>query len=71
MLKQRGLPLIMNAPRGRGGGGFKPPIHLYCILHAKRGEGVQIACQIAYIINGRPQRSKAFNYNNDICIIKM
>ena len=49
---QRGLTLIMNAPRGRGGGG-------------------QIACQIAYIINGRPQSSKAFNYNNDICIIKM
>ena len=22
-----------------GGGGVKPPIHLYCVLHAKRGGG--------------------------------
>ena len=25
-----------------------------CVLHTKRGEGVQIACKIAYIINGKP-----------------
>ena len=34
----RGLPLITYAPRGRGGG-VKPPIHFYCVLHAKRGGG--------------------------------
>ena len=47
-----GLPLITYAPRGRGW--VKPPIHFYCVLHAKRGEGVQVACKIAYVINGRP-----------------
>ena len=50
----RGLPLITYAPRGREGGGVKPPIHFYCVLYAKRGEGVQIACKNAYVINGRP-----------------
>ena len=51
----RGLPLITYAPRGRGGGEVKPPIHFYCVLHAKwGGEGVQIACKIVYVINGRP-----------------
>ena len=31
-------------------------IHVYCVLHAKRGGGeeVQIACKNAYIIYGRP-----------------
>ena len=48
-----GLPLITYAPRG-GGGGSKPPIHFHCVLHAKRGEGVQIAFKHAYVINGRP-----------------
>ena len=48
----RGLPLITYAYRG---GGVKPPIHFHCVLHAKRWEGVQIACKIAYILNGRPQ----------------
>ena len=33
----RGIPLITYAPRGREG--VKPPIHFYCVLHAKRGEG--------------------------------
>ena len=37
-----------------GGGGVKSPIHFHCVLHAKKGEGVQIACKIAYILNGRP-----------------
>ena len=49
---QCGLLLITYAPSRRGGG-VKPPIHFYCVLHAKRGEGVQIACNIAYVINGR------------------
>ena len=52
MIWARGLPLITYAPRGRGG--VKPPIHFYCVLHAKRGEGVQKACTNAYVINGRP-----------------
>ena len=34
----RGLPLITYAPRATGGGG-KPPIHFYCVLHAKKGGG--------------------------------
>ena len=46
-----GLPLITYAPRGRGG--VKPPIHFYCLLHAKRG-GVQKACKNAYVIKRRP-----------------
>ena len=34
---------------------MKPPIYFYCVLHAKRGwGGVQLACIIAYVINGRP-----------------
>ena len=37
-----------------GGDGVESPIHFYCVLHAKRGEGVQIACKIAYVLNGRP-----------------
>ena len=37
-----------------GGEGIKSPIHFHCILHAKRGEGVQIACKIAYVLDGRP-----------------
>ena len=39
---------------GERGGGFKSPIHFHCVLHAKRGEGIQIACIIAYVLNGRP-----------------
>ena len=46
------LPLITNAPRGEEGGS-KPPIHFHCLLHAKRGEGVRIACKNVYV-NGRP-----------------
>ena len=55
-----GLPLITYAPRGREGGGVKPALHFYCVLHAKRGEGVQIACKIAYVINGRPLLMQKF-----------
>ena len=36
-----------------GGGGVKSPIHSHCVLHAKMWEGVQIACQIAYVLNRR------------------
>ena len=47
-----GLPLITYAPRGSGVG-VKPLIHFHCLLHAKRGKGVQIACIIAYVLNRR------------------
>ena len=32
--------------------GVKSPIHFYCVLHAKRGEGVQIACKMYIYILG-------------------
>ena len=48
-----GLPLVTYAPRWRGGGSSLP-VPFHCALHAKRGEGVQIACKKAYVINGRP-----------------
>ena len=31
---QKGLPLIMYAPKGRGGGS-KSSLHFHCVLHAK------------------------------------
>ena len=43
-----------------GGGGIKSPINLLWVLHEKNGEGVQIACEIAYKLNGRPQRGILF-----------
>ena len=43
-----------------GEGGFKYPIHFHCVLHAKSGEGVQIACKIAYVLNGRPLSMPTF-----------
>ena len=51
MLCLWGLLLITYAPRGRGEA--KSSIHFHCILHAKRGEEVQISCTIAYVLNGR------------------
>ena len=27
---------------------------LHCVLHAKRGGWIQIACKIAFVLNGRP-----------------
>ena len=47
----RGLSLITYVPRGMGRG-VKSLIHFHCVLHAKRGEGVQIAYKIAYVLNG-------------------
>ena len=50
------------------GGGVKSPIHVHCVLLATTkkcvcvggggGGGVQIACKIAYILNGRPLNRK-------------
>ena len=47
----------INYVRTYGKRGVKSPIHLHCVLHAKGGEGVQIAGKIAYVINGRPHIS--------------
>ena len=33
---------------------FKPPIHFFCVLHAKWGGAVQKACKTADVINERP-----------------
>ena len=53
-----GIPLITYAPRGRG---VKVSYNIYfhCVLHAKKGggEGVQITCKIAYVLNERPLRN--------------
>ena len=43
-LEPGGILCSTYAPRG---GGVKSSIHFHYILHAKRGKGVQIACQIA------------------------
>ena len=53
MIHPGGLPSITYSPRGEGGGSS-----LLYILHAKRGQGVQIGCKIAYVINGRPPETK-------------
>ena len=46
----RGLPLSTYAPRGGGGSSL-----LYiCIAHYMQKGWVQIACKIAYVLNGRP-----------------
>ena len=37
-------------------GGVKPPIHFHRVLHAKGVGWVQKACNIAYVLNGRPLR---------------
>ena len=34
----------------------------------KGGEGVQIACQIAYVLNGRPLRGVVANFVNMVCL---
>ena len=35
-------------------GGVKPPIHFIAYYMQKGGRWVQIACKIAYVLNGRP-----------------
>ena len=50
---QGGLPLITYVPKGRGGSSLRYISIVYYLL--KGGEGVQIACKIAYVINGGPQ----------------
>ena len=51
----RGLPFSMYAPRGGGGGAVKSLIHIsIAYFMQNEGKGVQIACKIAYVLNGRP-----------------
>ena len=50
-----------------GGGGVKSPIHFHCVLHAKRGEGPQIACKIAYVLNGRPLSKSVMHFLETFC----
>ena len=46
-----GLPFSTYAPRGRGGQvSYTFPLRITC---KKGGEGVQIACKIAYVLNRR------------------
>ena len=52
----RGLPLITYVPRGREGGSSLLYISIAYFMQ-KGGEGVQIACKIAYVFNGRPLKS--------------
>ena len=49
-----GLPFSMYAPRGGGRGGSRLLYISIAYYMQKGGEGVQIACKIAYILNGRP-----------------
>ena len=46
-----GFPLVMYTPGGGGGGGQAPYFHYE--PYAKKGEGVQVACGNADIIDGR------------------
>ena len=53
LFSDRGLPLIITyAPSGRGGGQVSHRFQLR--ITCKKQGGVQIACSIAYIFNGRP-----------------
>ena len=52
-----------------GGAGVKPPIHFYCVLHAKEkggGQEIQKACKNWYVINGRPQGVFQIRYDIDL-----
>ena len=44
----------------RGRAGVKSPIHSHCVVHVKKKKkkrgGVQVACKIAYVLNGRSLR---------------
>ena len=63
LIRLRGLPLITYTPRGRGS--ETSYAVLLRISRKKGGEGVQIACQIAYVINGRPLRSHGAFMNTE------
>ena len=48
----RGLPFSTYAPRGRGGSSLLYISIAYYMQ--KGGDGVQITCEIEYVLNGRP-----------------
>ena len=50
----RGLPLSTYATGGEGGGVSSLLYISIAYYMQKGGEGVQIACKIAYVLNGRP-----------------
>ena len=53
-----GLPFSTYAPRGGGEGGGSSLLYISIEYYMQKGvEGVQIACKIAYILNGRPHES--------------
>ena len=56
-----GLRTHMYAYREAGGGDEASFIHFLCVLHAKRGEQVRIACTCknAYVIYERPHLNKS------------
>ena len=54
-LEDWGLPFSTYAPRGGGGSSLLYISIAYYMQ--KGGEGVQIACKIAYVLNGRPIQS--------------
>ena len=55
-IKVRGLPLSTYAPRG---GGVTSLLYISIAYYMQKGgEGVQIACKIAYVLNGRPLNRK-------------
>ena len=50
----------MKAPK-LGGGGVSSLQYISIAYYVQEGgEGVQIACKIAYILNGRPHTKKSF-----------
>ena len=64
---ERGLPLITYTPRGREGGSSLLYISINHYMQ-KGGEGVQIACKTACVINGRPQILPLYICSIDDCM---
>ena len=48
-----GLPFSTCAPKGEGGSSLLYISIAYNMQKKKGGEGVQMACKIAYVLNGR------------------
>ena len=46
--------ITVKSHLGEERGGVKSTIHFHCVLHAKRGGGLQVACKIVYVLNRRP-----------------
>ena len=53
---------LVRTHLGREGGGGSSLLHISIAYYMQKGgEGVQIACKIAYLLNGRPHIHK-FNH---------